>query len=143
MLSISKVKTLVLILFLTYSMESFSSSVMFFTSTDGMPTWLKGIIALGLVSTALTMLFGDSPAVTAEKLGRIKSEALRKSFSELGLVRDISKNKIIDKVGQPTVESMQSDGTVLLVWNQPYYKVTLLFDNDICQGVVNEEIVNS
>jgi hypothetical protein len=72
--------------------------------------------------------------------GRHKAEAnaLKNKFFQLGNLRGMPRNKIEQTVGKPNSWSSIGQNKVICTWQTLKYHITLIFENDICQGVQSE-----
>ncbi|MGB5064632.1 MAG: hypothetical protein WBQ37_12860 [Candidatus Competibacter sp.] len=63
---------------------------------------------------------------------------LAQRFASLGTIAGKSRQEIIASVGSPTSFSTMPEGKTLLQWQATGYHIALLFNGDVCEGVIHE-----
>ena len=63
---------------------------------------------------------------------------LQNKFVGLGTLTGKTKSEIIAVVGQPNSISGLEEGKTLLQWMSTGYHISLIFNDDICEGIAHE-----
>lgn len=66
------------------------------------------------------------------------ARALKQKFGSLGVVKGKTLEEITRVVGNPKSIVAVGDGRVNYGWNVQKYYVTLVFEDNICQGIASE-----
>ncbi len=88
---------------------------------------LIGIFVAGFV------LFAITKAVV-----RVPGASLQNKFHNLGTLKGLHINSIIEAVGPPNSRSVAASGRVVCQWMATGYHIVLIFTDDICDGVTHE-----
>jgi len=95
----------------------------------------------GLIGFAIVGVVGGAILIgIINVVVRLGGGALRTKFIKLGDLRGKTSGQIIARVGQPQSRSQIEADSTLLQWMATGYHISLIFKDDICQGVHHESV---
>ncbi len=76
--------------------------------------------------------------IIAGALYSFQARRLSRGFADLGVLKGLTRGRIVSTVGEPMTEARIDATRVALTWRVPGYTITLIFDGRICEGVADE-----
>jgi hypothetical protein len=93
---------------------------------------------LGFFMLFETLIGGFALYIIIHFLVRAPGMMLQQKFVNLGTLAGKTKDEIIVVVGNPNSISGTPDGKVIMQWMSTGYHISLIFEDDICEGVSHE-----